>query len=695
MRRLGRLSAAGVVAFAAFVLASWVLRVPLAWTVLHPPGAMQPSTALCFLFLGLAVLARFRPSGPRLLTASAVIAAALLAYGVLVLASYLTGSTGTSLGWLFAAAAPGAQEAVQRMSPISAITFALIALVILLQDRGERTRRYAEALALLTLVLPLLTAVGNLFEYDILYQLVAHSSMSLGSSVLFALTIAALILARPELPLAQLMLGDSTGAQMIRRLMPMVVALPLVLGWLRWKAQQEGLIDLGFGLALTITISTTIIVTVILVVASWINQVDHARLEAIASLADNEERLHRVLHLQQSLLQQRHTADDAIPAVLRQVAETLHADGAVLEFREGDQMVYRFASGSLAPSVGLRLGVATSLSGRVAREGGSALCLDTESDPRVDAAACRRAGVRSMVLAVLPGPAEPRGVLKAVSGGAHAFREADRVAIQILAATVGASLERISYEAELATRTAELERSNTELQRFAYVASHDLQEPLRMVTSYLELIERRYAPKLDADGHEFIRYAVDGAARMKKLIGDLLSFSRIGTRGRPLVAVDPGPVLDRALANLRLLITETGARIERGPLPPVLADSEQLMQVFQNLVSNALKYRGAQPPVVRISARLEGAAVAFAVADNGIGIEEQYFERIFVIFQRLHTDPKISGTGIGLALCKKIVERHGGRIWVESVPGQGATFHFTLPAPRSEPGPGSPPAPAT
>lgn len=681
----------GVVAFATIVIASWTFD----WTVLHRHGGMQPSTALCFFLLGCAVLARFRPSGPRLLTASGTIAAALLAYGLLVLASYLTGNTSTSLSWLFPAASPGTPEAVQRMSPISAITFALVALVILLQDRGARTRRYAETLALFTLVLPLLTAVGTLFEYDILYQLVAHSSMSLASSVLFALTIAALILSRPEQPLAQLMLGDSTGAQMIRRLMPLVVALPLVLGWLRWKAQQEGLIDLGFGLALTITISTTIIVTVILVVANWINQVDHARLEAIGSLADNEERLHRVLHLQQSLLQQRHTADDAIPAVLRQVAETLHADGAVLEFREGDQMIYRFASGSLATSVGLRLGVATSLSGRVARDGGSALCLDTESDPRVDAAACRQAGVRSMVLAVLPGPAEPRAVLKAVSGHAHAFREADRVAIQILAATVGASLERISYESELATRTTELERSNTELQRFAYVASHDLQEPLRMVTSYLELIERRYAPKLDADGHEFIRYAVDGAARMKKLIGDLLSFSRIGTRGRSFVVVDPGPVLDRALANLRLLITETGARIERDPLPPVLADAEQLMQVFQNLVSNALKYRGEQPPVVRISARPEGTTVAFAVADNGIGIEEQYFERIFIIFQRLHSDPKISGTGIGLALCKKIVERHGGRIRVESAPGQGSTFHFTLPAARSETGPLSTPPPAT
>jgi len=676
--RLGRIACLVVIFTAVFVLASWAFALPLVWMISPGKAVMQPSTALCFLLLGLAILARFRSMPPRRAVVTPVIASVLLAYSLALLLDYGSPHAWASLGWLFPDVPFGEHGVVGLMSPTSAVNFGLLATALLLQDRPWRGLYPTEALALGTLVLPLLTALGNVFAYDILYELVAYSSMAIGSSLLFGLAVLAFLRARPDRPLARLLFGDSTGGQMTRRLLPIVFFLPLLLGWLRWKAQQWDWFDLGFGLALNITLSVGIMVAVVLVMARWVDREASARLEAISALAENEARLHRVLQLQQSLLQQRLASDDSINAVLAQVAETVAADGAVLEFIEGDAMVYRFASGSLAPFVGLRLGFAQSLSGKVAREGGSALCLDTASDPRVDAAACRRAGVGSMVLAVLPGPEESRVVLKAVAARAHAFGEADRMAIQLLAATVSASLARISYESQIAARTTELERSNAELQRFAYVASHDLQEPLRMVTSYLELIEKRYAAKLDQDGHEFIRYAVDGAARMKKLIADLLSFSRVGTRGRPLLPVDPDSSLDRALANLQLQVGETGARIERTPLPRVVADADQLVQLFQNLVSNALKYRGGRPPVVRISAAQEGGIATFAVADNGLGIEPQYFERIFIIFQRLHADPKISGTGIGLALCKKIVERHGGRIWVESTPGQGSTFHFTL-----------------
>jgi len=231
----------------------------------------------------------------------------------------------------------------------------------------------------------------------------------------------------------------------------------------------------------------------------------------------------------------------------------------------------------------------------------------------------------------------------------------------------------------LRDRAAELTRSNAELESFAYVASHDLQEPLRMVSSYVELLARRYQGQLDDDADEFIAYAVDGANRMRNLINDLLLYSRAGTRGKDLEVVDGEAVLSASLANLRLAIEESGATISHDPLPTILADARQLGQVFQNLISNAIKFRSDKPPEIHISAERTGDNWCFAVRDNGIGLAPEFFDRIFVIFQRLHTKEEYPGTGIGLAVSKRIVERHGGQIWLESQPGEGTTFYFTLP----------------
>ena len=231
---------------------------------------------------------------------------------------------------------------------------------------------------------------------------------------------------------------------------------------------------------------------------------------------------------------------------------------------------------------------------------------------------------------------------------------------------------------DLANAVDNLARSNKELEQFAYVASHDLQEPLRMVASYTELLAERYEGQLDQKADKYIKYAVDGAKRMQRLINDLLALSRVNTRGNPFEPTDSLNVVQDVLKGLEKVIQETNAEIRIGSLPTVQGDSTQLAQLFQNLISNAIKYHGEAPPVVDISARRENNQWVFAVKDNGIGVDPQFFERIFVIFQRLHERDQYPGTGIGLTVAKKIVERHGGRMWVESEPGQGATFLFTL-----------------
>jgi PAS domain S-box-containing protein len=225
----------------------------------------------------------------------------------------------------------------------------------------------------------------------------------------------------------------------------------------------------------------------------------------------------------------------------------------------------------------------------------------------------------------------------------------------------------------------DLTRSNRELEQFAYVASHDLQEPLRMVSSYTQLLGQRYEGQLDEKAKKYIDYAVDGAVRMQRLINDLLSYSRVGTRGKAPESTDTHALLGEAIANLTAAIAESGAMVTNDDLPTVHADASQLGLVFQNLLANAIKFHGDAPPRVHVSARDAGREWVFTVRDNGIGIEPQFAERVFVIFQRLHTRQEYPGTGIGLALCKRIVERHGGRIWFESAPGTGTTFFFTVP----------------
>lgn len=225
----------------------------------------------------------------------------------------------------------------------------------------------------------------------------------------------------------------------------------------------------------------------------------------------------------------------------------------------------------------------------------------------------------------------------------------------------------------------ELAQSNRDLEQFAYVASHDLQEPLRMVASFTDLLARRYKGKFDKEADEFIAFILDGSKRMQALVQDLLAYSRVGSRAKTFEPTDSEEVLRGVLSQLKLVIEQSGAQITFDKLPMVLADDTQLGQVFQNLLSNAIKFHSGQPPKIHVSAKKSEDHWIFSVQDNGIGIDPEYFDRIFIMFQRLHGKDEYSGTGIGLAVCKRIIDRHGGTIWIESKKDKGSTFHFSLP----------------
>jgi len=296
-----------------------------------------------------------------------------------------------------------------------------------------------------------------------------------------------------------------------------------------------------------------------------------------------------------------------------------------------------------------------------------------------DIVAERKAHVENVVMTGEPEVFEDRRTGISILNHLFPVKDGSGLTTRVAVISVDVS-DRKESEQKLKDAIEDLEHSNLELERFAYVASHDLQEPLRVISSYAQLLARRYMGKLDGDADDFINIIVDATKRMKSLINDLLEFSRVGTRGKAFERVDSLAVLNKVLSMLDAAIVESGAVISCGSLPAVWADDIQLSQVFQNLISNAIKFRSERSPEISISAEKREGSWVFSVKDNGIGIEKAYFDKIFIIFQRLHTSREYPGTGIGLALAQKIVERHGGRIWVESEPGKGSVFNFSIPA---------------
>jgi PAS domain S-box-containing protein len=517
-----------------------------------------------------------------------------------------------------------------RMAPATAASFLAMSVALLLIDvKLSRDTWPTQWLALAVAINGFVGSLGFLYDVEYLYGSQPYASMAVHTALLFVMLGVGLLCARPDRGLAQRIIADDAGGMFLRRLIPAAIFVPVIVGYVRYHGELAGYYSWQFGLAVYTAANVMIFCVLVWRSANSVRQANSARLQAerfrweMAALVES--------------------ADDAI------LSKNL--DGIVRSWNSAAERLLGYRADEIIGQPVTRF------------------IPDDRQDEESEI-------IRQIKLGISVDHFETvrrrkDGSLVEVSLTISPIRNHDGV-------VVGASkiMRDITEQKRFEN---ELRRSNAELEYFAYVASHDLQEPLRMVAAYTELLAQRYRGRLDERADKYIDYAVDGAKRMQHLVADLLAFSRVGSQGKPLVPVAADSVLKSVIHLLREPIRKSGAAVEVGTLPVVLADEGQLCQLFQNLIGNAIKFRGDSPPRIVINAERQNQHWLLSVNDNGIGIDMQYAERIFQMFQRLHERGEYEGSGIGLAIAKKIIERHGGRIWLESQLGHGTTFFFTLP----------------
>jgi signal transduction histidine kinase len=569
------------------------------------------------------------------------------------------------------------------MAPTTALAFMLCGTALLLfETEWGQGFRPSQTLVLSAGLIALVALIGYSYRALIYFHIERSNPMSLPSAVAFFVFSLGFLAAHPSKGLMNVIASRTAGGDIGRRLLPMAVIIPWLLGALLLEGEKLSFFESEFGISI-FAVSSIIIFSVLI----WRN----SRLLYRADLdrARTARRLAFQYHSTR-ILAESAQLEEAMNAILKTACETLGWEVGAMWTADPQHSSVRCLCLQALPHEGLApflkstegrsLPLTRGLPGRVWEARQAVWVPDVQDYPEFER---QREAAEAGLHGAFAVPIQlGTGLFGLVEFFSRRPEPLDNMLLEMMTALgsqVGQFIERQHAQAELRRTTMNLERSNTDLQQFAYVASHDLVEPLRMVSSYLQLLKTRAAAKLDDQANEFIAYAMDGAVRMQNLIKDLLAYSRLDARGRSFEPVNCEEIFDVALTNLKIAIEENHAVVTRGPLPTVLGDPIQLTQLLQNLIGNAIKFHGPRQPEIHVSALRQPGYWRFAVKDNGIGIDPKFFDRIFVIFQRLHTRQEYSGTGIGLAVCKRIIERHGGKIGIESLPGQGSTFWFTLP----------------
>jgi PAS domain S-box-containing protein len=602
----------------------------------------KANAALAFVLLAAAMLLHAGSHDGR---RAAVGTGLAIAAGCIGLATFAEYATGVNLGIdeLLVVDRSGVVRDPGRMAFLATVAISMMAGSAVLYGRGGSAGHLRWLLALGTFIAGYFSILGLSFgalEFATAFglgpQIGLPAALSAG-----ALGLAGLACCHPPSP-TSILFSSTPGARLARVVVVAgVVGLPAV-GWFSRLGQDAGLFTPEFGDVVMVATSGIVVAIVGLWAGTWADRGQQAEKLTLDQTSESEDRYRGLLE----------AAPDAM-VVVNGVGEivllNLQAEKQFGYHR--DELVGQAVTNIIPEGFAERL-IADDLR---STEAALAQVIGTG----IELVARRKDGAEFPIEIML-----------------SPLKGAEEILVTAAIRDISA---RKDAEASLLQKVEELARSNEELGQFAYIVSHDLQEPLRMVASYTQLLSKRYRGRLDSDADEFIAFAVDGADRMQRLIEDLLAYSRVGTRGTDLLDASSEAALRQALINLRHSIEESGVLVTHDPLPAVLADETQLIQLFQNLVGNAIKYRRPGVPRVHITAARDGEKRwIFAVTDNGLGIDPQYFDRIFGVFQRLHKREEYAGTGIGLAICKKIVERHGGSISVESQPGQGSTFRFSL-----------------
>jgi PAS domain S-box-containing protein len=650
-RRVAWASGVLVASIGAIVLwLGWAEGVTRLTTLAPGFASMKANSALAFILegVGLVCINSMRLGWQR--TGQALgIAGALI--GALTAFEYLAGIDLGIDQLLVADHSPGRFPG--RMTPIGAVS--LVAIGFALQSIRGHDAWPSQLAAISVGVTSFVALIGYGYGTATLYSFGQYGAIAVHAAFSFVILCVGIVAARQHDGITAILTSPGPGGQLARRFLPVAIFLPTLIGWLRLLGQRAGWYDTALGVALFAVTLTGILLVMTLRIAAWIDRADvrQRRTERELELAQRE-----VLERDINLTTVTDASDDAI------IGSSV--TGIIRTWNGGAERLFGYSS-TQAIGQSMRLIVPPELNAE--HDGILAACAAGERLEHVQTVRLTKTGT---LLDVSLSVAPIRSVAGDVIGLSEIIRNiTDRLQIEA---------ERQAVLQQLEAKTAELQRSNDELQQFAYVASHDLQEPLRMVSSYTELLASRYEGQLDERADKYIRYISEGASRMQRLIRELLNYARVGTRSKDRAPVDLNEVAAHVLLDLKTLITNASAEISIAPLPIVVGDDVQLGQVLQNLISNAIKFRAPDRTTrVSVTAQREAAMWRVAVEDNGIGMDMKFHDRVFEIFQRLHERNAYEGTGVGLAIVKRIVERHGGRVWFESAPGQGTRFFFTVP----------------